>query len=161
MTMYTAAPEVDQVSRVGKRRLVEEGGSDDGDVRQQRDGDGAHLDALDQGGGVAEGRLVREGGDGWRQDVDGHARNHLVDAEGDRAVGVDHVDEHACCGTDHKADDGAASEVAGQKAGEGADGHESIQADVDEARTLGEELGDAHEQQGHGHADGCRHEGGQ
>ena len=134
--------------------LVEEEGPQEGQVLEDRDPHAPHELDLIEIAARAEADAVGEGCQGGGEDVDGHAVDGVVGAEGDGGEGVDHVDGDPGQGAAEDAQPRAARGEADQEAGQGADGRQSFQTDVDHARPFGPQFGQGDEEQGDRHADG-------
>jgi hypothetical protein len=105
----------EQIREIDHRGLVEEQIAQKRDVLEARDADAVHKRDLRELGAGAEIDPVDERRQGGREDVDGHAVDDLVGAEGDGGEGVDHVDRDADERARQDAEPGAAGDEADEK----------------------------------------------
>ena len=134
--------------------LVEEQGTDEGDVLQNGDAHAGHQGDLHQAAARAEVHPVNEGCQGRGQQVHRHAVNRVVGAEGNGGKGVNHVHQRTRQGAAEDAQPHVARGEGQHEASKGSHGGQALQADVDHAGPLGIELRHGDKQQGHRHADG-------
>ena len=125
-----------QQRQIDHRALVKKEASDDGNVLKAGNGNRGHGNDLLEVGARAKIHAVDKRRERGREDVDGHAVDRVVRAEGDGRKRVDHIDRDTGKRAAQKAQPVRARDVAHEEADERADGSQALEADVHHAGSL-------------------------